>query len=187
MKKISSSFILGFIVALLLSTTFGYATKYTEEVKLTVVENKKESDVAKVKAFYMKQNPRLWDSLASEMAEATVAAVNTYEVPLSIQVGVNIKESEVHPFAVSRTGAKGMGQVDFEANKEELGEGNPYEPSFNQDCSARLLKQKIKQYGVNKGLEIYNVGEGNYKKGTRNKKYVAHVLANARNFKKYKI
>lgn len=186
MNRKSSNFILGFVAALLLSTSFGYATKYTKEVKVVVVKNKTTTDIAKVKAFYRKQNPRLWDSLATEMAGATVSAVNANDVPLSLQVGVNQRESEMHPFATSRTGAKGMGQVDFEANKEELGEGNPYEPVYNQECSAKLLKAKIKQYGVTKGLEIYNVGEGNYKKGVRNKKYVAQVLANASNFKKFK-
>jgi hypothetical protein len=146
-----------------------------------------QRDVTKVKSFYKKHNPKLWDSLAEEMAVATVEAAGTHEVPLSIQVGVNIKESDVHPFAKSVTGAKGMGQVDFKANKEELGEGNPYEPTYNQKSSAFLLKNKIKVYGVNKGLEIYNVGEGNYKKGIRNKKYVAQVLRNAAEFKKYKL
>lgn len=177
-------FIYGFVLAAMLSTTYGYATKEQEAVP--VLTTQKSKDVVKVKAYYKKYNPRLWDSLAEEMAEATVTAAKQYKVPLSIQVGVNIKESEVHPFAVSRTGAKGMGQVDFDANREELGSGNPFEPLYNQQCSAYLLQQKIKQYGVNKGLEIYNVGEGNYKRGTRNPSYVRKVLSYANKFKSFK-
>lgn len=182
-----NNFITGFILALVLSTSFSYATKYAHEVQTTAKITKAQQNTARVKSFYKKHNPKLWDSLAEEMAEATVAAVDLHDVPLSIQVGVNIKESDVHPFAKSVTGAKGMGQVDFAANREDLGEGNPYEPAYNQKSSAFLLKQKIKLYGVNKGLEIYNVGEGNYKKGRRNKKYVAQVLHNAAEFKKYKL
>lgn len=177
------NFAYGFLLAALLSTTYSYATKQDEPIRLTTQVNK---DVVKVQKYYKKHNPKLWDSLATELAKATVDGATEYKVPLPIQVAVNVKESDLHPFAVSRTGAKGLGQVDFEANKEELGSGNPFDPKYNQQCSAYLLSQKISAYGVRKGLEIYNVGEGNYKRGVRNKKYVAQVLDYANKFKKFK-
>lgn len=142
--------------------------------------------VHKVADHYMDTNPKLWKSLATYMAESTVAASEEFKVPLKIVVGVNTKESTADPFARSRTGAIGTSQVDFVANAERFPDvkttRDRYDPSQNIRCGTSMLQEYIKKYGVSNALQVYNLGEGAYKKGKRNTKYVKDVLKYAQKF-----
>lgn len=179
-------FAYGVTFALLTCASVGYATKWrADEVEIGKLRQAQavSQEVLRVKAFYQAKNPKLWDSLALELASATVDAARFYQVPLDVQVAVNTCESEASPFAQSPTGAKGLGQVDFDAWKEELGQGNPYEPRFNQRGTAYILAVSIQKHGLKKGLEIYNLGEGNYRNGKRNRQYVLRVFEQASEFR----
>lgn len=184
-------FFTGVLVTALIASTISYAQRYrADEVEIQRLRQEQlaekqqnQQDVQKVKNFYLKKNPRLWDSLALEMAEATVAAAKHHQVPLEIQVAVNACESEIHPFAVSPTGAKGLGQVDFNVWREELGDGNPFEPTYNQRGVSYVLSRNLRLYGLKKGLEIYNLGEGNFKRGKRARQYVSRVFEQASEFR----
>jgi len=76
-----------------------------------------------------------------------------------------------------------MGQVDFRAWREELGVGNPFEPRFNQRGVGYVLSLNIRTYGLKKGLQVYNLGEGNYKRGKRNLRYVTRVFEQASEYR----
>lgn len=136
--------------------------------------------VQKLKLFYMAQNERLWGSLAQEIAEATLVAAGKHRVDVGVLAGVISTESEAHPFAKSVTGAKGPGQVDFKAHGNRFPqiqeERDKYDPVKNIDCSAELLKEYVDKYGLKRGLQVYNVGEGGFRKGKRNLRYVSKVM-----------
>lgn len=191
MRYRTQYFCMGVLITGLVSSTCVYSQKYqADEAEIrtirqsqAILQTQTDLEVQKVKSFYLKKNPRLWDTLALEMAQATVDAARHYQIPLDIQVGVNAHESELSPFAVSPTGAKGMGQVDFRAWRKELGAGNPFEPKFNQRGVGYVLALNIRTYGLKRGLEVYNLGEGNYKRGRRNPTYVSRVFEQASEYR----
>lgn len=140
----------------------------------------------KVKCYIQDNNSKIWNKLAEEMAIAYITASKKYNIPLDVLIGKDQVESEFNVFAKSRTGAKGVGQLDHRAWKDVLPEGNPYDPSYNIDSCARVLAFEIKKSGVRKGLELYNVGSGNYAKGIRNPAYARRVISAASEFRYYK-
>ena len=181
--------IVGLILGMMGMWTTVKANTITAEVKeyhqmKAQVELTKEA--SKVKSFVQETNGKIWDRLAEEMAVAYVTASKKYNIPIEILVGKDSVESKYEVFAKSRTGAKGVGQLDHGAWKDVLPAGNPYDPSYNIDSCARVLAFEIKKRGVRKGLEIYNVGEGNYAKGVRNPDYTRKVLSAASEFRYYK-
>lgn len=140
---------------------------------------RKSEILLKVKEYYQEQNPKLWDGLAEYQAAATLKASRKHNVKLSLLVGVVTAESNANPFAVSRTGAKGPGQVDFKAHGDRFSniksESDKFDPEKNIDCAAELLKEYTEKYGTVGGLQAYNIGETAYRKGKRNMRYVAKV------------
>jgi hypothetical protein len=183
-------FLMGATFSLLLSATVGFANKYQndeKELKRIRAVQTKQAEVQKVRDYYLSKNPKLWGSLAQEMAEATVEAATAYQIPLDVQVGINACESEIDPFAVSTSGAKGMGQVDFRAWADCLGKGNPFEPRYNQHSTSYILAANIRKFGLKKGLEVYNLGEGSFSKGRRNPRYVKRVYEAASEFRYFEV
>lgn len=144
-------------------------------------------EVQKVKTYYMLTNEKLWGELAEYLAVATVKASIKHKVDLKLLVGVIEKESEAYPFAVSSTGAAGMGQVDFKAHADRFpqiaSKRDKFDPMKNIDCTAELLAESISKHGLRNGLHVYNVGSGAFARGERNLKYVKAVLNNAKKFR----
>lgn len=180
-------FLSGVVVASLLSSTIGYALLYrSDERELQRIKQTQtlSADTAKVKHFILSRNPKLWDSLASEVALSIVDAASTYKIPLDIMVGISWVEAKFEVFALSSTGAQGLTQVDFKAWKEELGNrGNVYDPKYNVPCGAFVLSKMLKHNSMKNALQLYNLGEGNYKSGMRNPGYVAKVMETASEFR----
>lgn len=143
-------------------------------------------EATKVKQFVQSNNKKIWDKLADEMAISYVQASKRYKVPLEILVGKDMVESGFNIFAKSKTGAAGVGQLDHSAWKDVLPQGNPYDPAYNIESCATVMSHYIKKYGFRKGIEMYNVGGGNYAKGIRNKAYVSKVLSAASEFRYFK-
>lgn len=64
------------------------------------------------------------------------------------------------------------------------GTADEYDAANNFYVGLVHAKDCIERFGIRKGLEIYNVGEGNYTyRGWRNKKYVSDVLSTMMEFK----
>lgn len=177
---------------ILVSTTIsGYQTNivYHIAAQPTAKQLERVAKVKKVASWYMEQNPKLWESLATYMAESTVSSSEEYKVPLKLLVGVHTKESEANPFAKSITGAAGTSQIDFKAHNDTFPTiktaRDRYDPKYNIKCGAYLLQDYIKRYGTRDALHAYNMGETAYKKGKRNPNYVRDVLSNASEFEFY--
>lgn len=184
-----SYLIVGVILGMTCMWTSVKAYTLTNEIKeyhaiKANVELTKEA--TKVKQFVQSNNNKIWDKLAEEMALAYVQASKKYKVPLEILVGKDVVESQFHIFARSKTGAAGVGQLDHSAWKDVLPQGNPYDPTYNIESCAAVMSHYIKKYGFRKGIEMYNVGDGNYAKGIRNKAYVSKVLSAASEYRYFK-
>lgn len=143
-------------------------------------------EATKVKQFVQSNNNKIWNKLADEMAVSYIQASKKYKVPLEILVGKDMVESQFNIFARSKTGAAGVGQLDHSAWKDVLPQGNPYDPMYNIESCAVVMSHYINKYGLRKGIEMYNVGDGNYAKGVRNKTYVSKVLSAASEFRYFK-
>lgn len=189
-KRIKVTYlIVGVILGMLGMWTTVKASYISNEVKeYQVIKSQIEltKQANKVKCYIQDNNRKIWNKLAEEMAIAYVTASKKYNIPLEILIGKDQVESEFRIFAESSKGAVGVGQLDHKAWRDVLPEGNPYDPSYNIDSCARVLSFEFKKHGIRKGLEMYNVGIGNYTKGVRNRAYVSKVLSAASEFRYYK-
>lgn len=157
----------------------------------TYTQKQRSLEVHKLKVFYMSKDARLWDRLAEYQAQATLSACVKYKLAPSLLAGLVIAESEGYPFAVSSTGARGNGQVDFKAHKDRFPyvttERDRFDPAVNLDCSANILKEYTTKYGTKGGLQAYNLGETAYRSGKRAYKYVSKVTKFSNEYKKLKV
>ena len=159
--------------------------------EIAVAAQHHESDRAtqRLKTFFMARNRKLWGRIAEYQAESAVKASKAHKVELSLLAGVISAESEGNPFSVSRTGAKGSAQVDFNAHGSRFPqikeERDKFDPEKNIDCAAELLKEYTTQYGLRNGLQVYNLGETAYRKGRRNPRYADKVLRYARLYRHF--
>lgn len=188
---------IGVVLVILTAAATAVATKALLDVRKVdqkaqvLVEGKKQENAAEVqrlKLWYMEKDERIWSELAEYQAAATIKAAKEQRIDLSLLVGVITAESEGYPFARSSTGATGPGQVDFRAHKERFPvtrESDKYDPEVNIRCSADLLKEYTKKYGVRNGLQVYNVGTGAFSRGKRNPKYSRKVLRLAREYRHF--
>ena len=148
-------------------------------------------EVTRLALFYMKQEPRLWSSLAEYQATSTLKAAKKHNLKPALLVGLITAESEGYPFAKSVTGAAGNGQILFEVHKERfpqvVEEHDKFDPAVNIDCAAELLKDHISRFGLRGGLQVYNLGEGSFKRGDRTAKYIKKVFKFRDEYIKFKI
>jgi len=138
-----------------------------------------------VACYYMETNPRLWEDLARYMAQATVKAAYEHDVSVALLASVVAVESEAHPFARSGAGAKGMSQIMFSAHGGRFGlktERERYDPANNINASAILLKEETERFGLDGGLQAYNLGQTAYRSGKRAPQYVAKVMREMRRY-----
>jgi len=189
---------IGVLLVILTAAATAVATKALLDVRKVdqkaqvLLEGRKhevDATTQRLKLWYMEKNERLWSELAEYQAAATIKAAREQHLDLSLLVGTITAESEGYPFARSRTGAKGSGQVDFKAHADRFPlitkESEKYDPEVNIRCSAVLLKEYTMKYGVRNGLQVYNLGTGSFERGRRNPKYSRKVLKLAREYRHF--
>ena len=165
-------------------TDISDAAQYPQPISIS-------KEVVKLAKFYQTKDSRIWKELAEYQALASLKAAKNHGIKPSLLVGLIVAESEGYPFAKSITGAKGLGQISFEQHKERfpqvVNDSDKFDPAVNIDCAAELLRDHLDRFGLRGGLTVYNIGEGAFRRGIRNPRYVAKVLKFQNEFSKFKI
>ncbi len=129
-------------------------------------------------------------------AIAFVALCDYLGIDLALGLAVMERESHFRQYAYSSKVVNGKRQIiargymathvttsKFIMTKtpgmEYRGSQSEYDSANNMYNGLVHLRYCIETFGYNKGIEIYNVGEGNYKKRIRNPDYTAYVLTRA--------
>lgn len=88
------------------------------------------------------------------------AAEARFGLPAGLLDALIWTESRYNPFAVSRAGAAGLGQL-MPGTAKELGVSNRFDPLANLAGAARYLRQMLDRFGtVHMALAAYNAGPG---------------------------
>lgn len=88
------------------------------------------------------------------------AAEAQFGLPAGLLDALIWTESRYNPFAVSRAGAAGLGQL-MPGTAKELGVSNRFDPIANLAGAARYLRQMLDRFGsVHMALAAYNAGPG---------------------------
>jgi hypothetical protein len=88
------------------------------------------------------------------------AAETQYALPAGLLDALVWTESRYNPFAISKAGAAGLGQL-MPATARDLGVSNRFDPMSNIFGAARYLRQMLDKFGVvHLALAAYNAGPG---------------------------
>ena len=86
------------------------------------------------------------------------AAEAQFGLPAGLLDAVIWTESRYNPFAISKAGAAGLGQL-MPGTAKELGVANRFDPLANLSGAARYLRQMLDRFGtVHMALAAYNAG-----------------------------
>jgi soluble lytic murein transglycosylase-like protein len=112
-----------------------------------------------------------------------LAAERQYSLPPGLLDALIWTESRYNPFAVSKAGAAGLGQL-MPKTAQALGVSNRYDPRANVSGAARYLRQMLDKFGgIHLAIAAYNAGPAsvmavndvpNYRETRR---YVRDVIA----------
>ncbi|MBX9896357.1 MAG: lytic transglycosylase domain-containing protein [Qipengyuania sp.] len=88
------------------------------------------------------------------------AAEAQFGLPAGLLDALIWTESRYNPFAISKAGAAGLGQL-MPGTAKELGVANRFDPLANLSGAARYLRQMLDRFGtVHMALAGYNAGPG---------------------------
>lgn len=88
------------------------------------------------------------------------AAEAQFGLPTGLLDALIWTESRYNPFAVSKAGAAGLGQL-MPGTAKELGVANRFDPLANLSGAAKYLRQMLDRFGVvHLALAAYNAGPG---------------------------
>ena len=123
-----------------------------------------EQHRANYKAFIRRDNPKLSDALAYEIAGAILNAARTHNLDPRFLCAVVQVESDFDPSCLSSSGAMGLGQL-MPFNLKPLGVKNAWDPTDNLLGSAKLLRQNLNTYAQQKdgtllAVAAYHAGVG---------------------------
>lgn len=123
-------------------------------------------------AFVLKQNPRLGQEKAHQIAETILAFSAHYGVDARLIMAIVLCESGFDPGARSHAGAMGLGQL-MPGTARGLGISNAYDTQQNLYGTVRLVRGHIERYTAKTGdsfeglvlaLAAYNAGSGAVRK-----------------------
>ena len=123
-----------------------------------------EQHRANYKAFIRRDNPKLTDARAYEIAGAILNAAQTHNLDPRFLCAVVQVESDFDPSCLSSSGAMGLGQL-MPFNLKPLGVTNAWDPTDNLLGSAKLLRQNLNTYSQQKdgtllAVAAYHAGVG---------------------------
>ncbi len=118
--------------------------------------------------FILKQNKRLGEAKALQIAETVLEFSVYFGVDARLIMALLMAESNFNPNAVSRSGARGLGQL-MPGTAAGLGVGNSFNIEQNLYGTAKLLRGHLENYtsktgdsfrGLVLALAAYNAGAG---------------------------
>ena len=113
---------------------------------------------SKPKGFPLKLTEARWRRSAY-LAHVNAAEIR-YGLPAGLLDALIWTESRYNPFAVSRAGASGLGQL-MPLTARDLGVANRFDARANLWAAARYLRQLLDKFGmVHLALAAYNAGPG---------------------------
>ncbi len=125
---------------------------------------KRYQEMARLYARWIRYfNPRHDAQQALSLAKKIIYYAEEVGLESALFFAVVAVESRFNPRAVSRRGARGLGQL-MPATARELGVRDPFDPDENLRASATYLSQLIRKHGRVLGLAAYNAGEAAVKK-----------------------
>ena len=104
-----------------------------------------DAQVPSYKALVLRHNPRLRDDQAEEIAEALLRHGYAQNIDPRFLAAVVCVESGFNPYAVSRSGAMGLGQI-MPFNLRGLGIQNAWDSSENIKGCALMLRRLLDQF-----------------------------------------
>jgi soluble lytic murein transglycosylase-like protein len=123
-------------------------------------------------AFVRSQNPSLSEAAATKIARNVIYQCVTQGVDARLVMAVVLVESGFDPFAVSKSGARGLGQL-MSGTASDLGVDNRFDIEQNVYGMVRYLRKQLETYirqtndhgkALQLALAAYNAGPGAVKK-----------------------
>lgn len=124
-------------------------------------------------AFIKKENPKLTNAKAYEIAAGIVGFSLKYGVDARLIMAMVMTESDFDPNETSHAGAMGLGQL-MPSNVKEMGVTDAYDTMQNLSATVRLVRGHLADYDAKTGgrsfdslvlaLAAYNAGPGAVKK-----------------------
>ena len=123
-----------------------------------------ETHRANYRAFIRRDNPKISEALAHQIAGAILTAAQTHNLDPRFLCAVVQVESDFDPTCLSSSGAMGLGQL-MPFNLKPLGVKNAWDPLDNLLGSAKLLRQNLNTYSKQKdgtllAVAAYHAGVG---------------------------
>ncbi len=123
-----------------------------------------ESQRAAYKSLARRNNPRLGDAMADNIATSILMAAQTHRLDPRFLAAIVTVESSFDPYCLSSSGAMGLGQL-MPFNLRPLGVANAWDPAQNLNGSAKLLRQNLDTYarqpnGTLLAVAAYHAGVG---------------------------
>ncbi len=102
-----------------------------------------------------------WKLSEEQLAPIINKAAKKYDIPANLIKSVIKKESDNHPHAVSKVGAKGLMQL-MDSTAKDLGVNDVFNPEENVLAGSRYLKNLLNKYNGDETLALaaYNAGPG---------------------------
>ncbi len=140
--------------------------------------------------FVKRQNPKLSDAKALEIANGVIGFSLRYGVDARLIMAIVYCESTFNPNDTSHTGAMGLGQL-MPDTARELGVTNAYDTTQNLYGTVKLIRSHLDKYGKSHddfralvlSLAAYNAGPGAVKRHggvppyRETQRYVQKVIA----------
>jgi soluble lytic murein transglycosylase-like protein len=119
-------------------------------------------------AFIKKENPRLSNAKAMEIATGIIGFSLKYGVDARLIMAMVMTESDFNPHEVSSAGAMGLGQL-MPSNVQEMGVTDVYDTMQNLSATVRLVRGHLNDYkdkfdSLVLALAAYNAGPGAVRK-----------------------